>query len=209
MYLPEQFAVTDPGQLHAIVHAHPFATLINAGGDGLTADHLPLLLFPDEGTHGVLRGHIARANPLSQEGGGQALAIFHGPHAYITPSWYPAKREHSRVVPTWNYQVVHAHGRLRLIDDPEWLERIVAALTRRFEQPRPRPWSLDDAPRAYVEAMCRGIVGIELVITALSGKHKASQHRPHAERVNIRAGLQDEYAHDAVSARCLSGLEED
>lgn len=204
MYLPEQFAVTEPEQLHAIVHAHPFATLISTGSSGLTADHLPLLLFPDEGACGVLHGHIARANPLWQDGEGEALAIFHGPHAYITPSWYPAKREHGRVVPTWNYQVVHAHGRLRFIDDPEWIESTVDALTQRFERHRSKPWTLDEAPRDYLAAMCRAVVGIELVLTSLSGKHKASQHRPQAERANICAGLQDEYAFDATSAHCLS-----
>ncbi|MDW5376033.1 FMN-binding negative transcriptional regulator [Halomonas sp. HP20-15] len=208
MYLPERFAMTEPEQLHGVIRAHPFATLVSVDGGGLEADHLPLLLAPEAGDHGVLRGHIARANPLWHGGERAALAIFHGPQAYITPSWYPAKREHGRVVPTWNYQVVHAHGQLRFIDDPAWLERIVAALTQRFEHSRPQPWSLDDAPRDYIEAMCRAIIGVELTVTALNGKRKASQHRPRAERTGICTGLQSDYAFDEKSARCLCGIDE-
>lgn len=211
MYQPRQFRIEERAALHEIIDGFPFATLITqVAGGGFSADHLPLLLEPDTSAHtlGTLRGHIARANPLT---GGpatiDALAIFHGPQAYVTPSWYPAKREHGKVVPTWNYQVVHAHGRLRLIDDADWLRAVVGALTERFEGDRDDPWSIDDAPPAYIETMCRAIVGIELTIERLEGKRKASQHKSLEERAAILRGLQEEYGYTAQDAICLSGTD--
>lgn len=205
MYLPTQFALADLDALQTVIAANPFATLVTTGPEGLGGDHLPLLFEPDADGKGVLRGHIARANDPWRAGERDGLAIFHGPQAYITPSWYPDKRKHGRVVPTWNYQVVHAHGRLRFIDDPAWLRRHVGALVERFESQRATPWALEDAPDDYIEGMCRAIVGVELAITRLTGKHKASQHKSHEEREAIRRGLQEEYGVDAARAACLSG----
>lgn len=210
MYRPRQFRMDDPALLRCVIEAHPFATLITQAGNGeLTADHLPLLLAPDgTRTDAVLRGHIARANPLSSATvEQQALAIFHGPQAYITPSWYPAKREHGKVVPTWNYQVVHAHCQLRLVDDPAWLKMLVTDLTMRFERDRETPWKVDDAPAGFIDKMCRAIVGIELTIERLEGKHKASQHKPLEERTAIFKGLQKEYGYSEADSRCLSGID--
>ncbi|WP_322527888.1 FMN-binding negative transcriptional regulator [Salinicola sp. LHM] len=211
MYQPNQFRLDDPDALKQAIDQAPFATLVTQSEKGeFTADHLPLLFEAADGgpSPGTLRGHIARANPLaSSRADCQALAIFHGPQAYITPSWYPAKREHGKVVPTWNYQVVHAHGRLRLINDTDWLRQTVALLTRRFERDRPAPWSIDDAPDDYIAGMCRAIVGIELTIERLEGKRKASQHKPMEERESIQQGLRDESGYDDADSLCLSGID--
>ncbi|WFF42155.1 FMN-binding negative transcriptional regulator [Salinicola endophyticus] len=209
MHRPAPFRLEDGDALAQAMARAPFATLITQDADGWLADHLPLLRECEGAPLGVLRGHIARANPLVAGATTRpALAIFHGPQAYITPSWYPAKQEHGRVVPTWNYQVVHAHGTLRLIDDPGWLRQVVAALSERFERDRHTPWSIDDAPEAYIDGMCRGIVGIELRIERLEGQRKASQHKPYAERAAIQRGLVEERGLDEATARCLSGMEE-
>lgn len=215
MYQPSQFRLDDTDALRQAIDQAPFATLITRSQEGeLAADHLPLLFDPngDGPSPGTLRGHIARGNPLAREVANgveaiSALAIFHGPQAYITPSWYPAKREHGKVVPTWNYQVVHAHGRLRLIDEPEWLQGIVGRLTQRFERDRPSPWSIDDAPPDYIAGMCRAIIGVELTIERLEGKRKASQHKPLEERESILRGLRDETGYDDAASRCLSGID--
>jgi transcriptional regulator len=205
MYQPRHFAMTERTALRAVIDEHPFATLALVTGCGVMADHLPLLFEPEGEEHGVLRGHIARANPLWRGGETDALAIFHGPKAYITPNWYPDKREHGRVVPTWNYQVVHAHGRLRFIHDPAWLLGLVTDLSERFERTQAMPWSIDDAPAAYIEGLCRAIVGVELTVTQLIGKHKASQHKSDAEREAIYRGLLAEDGFGAADAACLSG----
>lgn len=206
MYLPAQFAMSDPGILQEVMMAYPLATLITVGTEGVTGDHLPLLFEPTDDGKGKLCGHIARANDLWRTGERDALAIFHGPQAYITPSWYPDKQKHGRVVPTWNYQVVHAHGRLRFIEDVGWLRQNVAALVERFENQRESPWAIQDAPDKYIERMCQAIIGVELTITRLTGKHKASQHKSQEEREAIRQGLQTDYGIDAHSAACLSGM---
>lgn len=205
MYLPRHFAMTETNALRVIIDRYPFATLALASDRGVMADHLPLIFDATASEHGVLRGHVARANPLWHQGDIEALAIFHGPQAYITPNWYPDKREHGRVVPTWNYQIVHAHGRLRFIHDPAWLLNVVSDLSERFERSRATPWSVADAPADYIENMCRAIVGVELTIKRLTGKHKASQHKPDAEREAIYRGLQAEDGIAAEAAASLSG----
>lgn len=214
MYQSPQFRIGGRAECHRTIEVAPFATLVTRDASGaLSADHLPLLLTPaaDAQSPDILLGHIARTNPLAREiesplDGIEALAIFHGPQAYITPSWYPAKQEHGKVVPTWNYQVVHAHGRLRLIDDPHWLVETVTALTERFEGERERPWRVTDAPDDYIAAMCRAIVGVEITVEHLKGKHKASQHKPLEERQAIHRGLRDEYGYSDSDAACLGGL---
>ena len=215
MSQPSQFRLDEPDALRQAIDQAPFATLVTQSEKGeFTADHLPLLFEAADGgpSPGTLRGHIARANPLApgrldcQTLDCQALAIFHGPQAYITPSWYPAKREHGKVVPTWNYQVVHAHGRLRLIDDADWLKKLVTELTNRFERDRETPWAVNDAPADFIDKMCRAIIGVELTIERLEGKRKASQHKPMEEREAILRGLRDESGYDDDAARCLSGV---
>ena len=187
MYLPRHFAQDDPAALQALMRDHPLATLVSTGPDGLTADHVPLEY--DTAT-GALRGHVARANPLWQHADGQpVLAVFRGPEAYVSPSWYPSKAEHHKVVPTWNYAVVHAHGRLSAVDDAPWLHALVSRLTAQHEGGRPTPWTVADAPADYVQQMLRAIVGIEIAVERLVGKWKLGQNRSSADRQGVIDGL--------------------
>ena len=193
MYLPSHFEQTDPAALHALLREHPLATLVSTGPEGLTADLIPLELDPSVGPHGVLRGHVARANPLWRVAEGQpVLAVFNGPQAYVTPSWYPSKAATHKVVPTWNYTTVHAHGRLRAVDEAPWLHSLVDRLTQARETPRERPWSVDDAPADYMDQMLRAIVGIEIPVERLVGKWKLSQNRLPADRQGVVEGLAQE-----------------
>lgn len=194
MYSPAGFRVEDAEELHALVRARPLATLVVTTPDGLVANHVPMLLAA--GTDGavVLRGHVARANPLWRHAadGCAALAVFHGPQAYVSPGWYPSKREDGRVVPTWNYAVVHAHGTLRAVDDPAWIHALVTALTDTHEAGRPAPWAVADAPAEFTARMVAAVVGIELRVNRLEGKWKMSQNRPGPDRAGVVAGLQAE-----------------
>lgn len=191
MYLPAAFRQDDIAQLHAQILAHPFALLASTGSEGVQASHLPLLLVPDEGEFGTLYGHFARANPhwreLQQDG--EALAVFSGADAYVSPSWYAAKAEHGKVVPTWNYIAVHARGSLELIEEPERVLRIVSRLSEHHEATRPQPWAVSDAPRDYLDAMLRAIVGFALPIRRLEGKWKLGQNRSAADQRGVRDGL--------------------
>lgn len=191
MYLPTAFRQDDLGELHRQIVASRLATLVSHGAQGLCASHLPLLLEPGEGEFGTLYGHLARANPHGRElaAGGETLAIFHGPEAYVSPSWYPGKAEHGKAVPTWNYVTVHAHGPVELFDEPERLRRLLGRLSDRHEAGRAQPWSLDEAPRDYIDGMLRAIVGFALPIRRLEGKWKLSQNRPAADRAGVREGL--------------------
>jgi transcriptional regulator len=189
MYLPPHFAQTDAAELHALMRDRPLATLVVAGDGGPTADLVPLEFAADEGPHGVLRGHVARANPLWRCAGAEVLAIFHGPQAYVSPGWYPSKREHGKVVPTWNYTMVQARGVLRAIEDAPWLRALVGRLTDHHEAPLPRPWAVTDAPGDYVQQMLRAIVGIEIALHAIAGKWKVSQNRSAADRQGVAEGL--------------------
>lgn len=187
MYLPKHFEQSDPDALHALMRAHPLAMLVSTGDDGVTADHLPLEFDAETST---LRGHVARANPLWRHADGQTvLAVFRGPEAYVSPSWYPSKVEHHKVVPTWNYAVVHAHGTLQALDDAPWLHALVSRLTAHREGSRPQPWAVDDAPADYVQQMLRAIVGIQIPVTRLVGKWKVSQNRSAADREGVAEGL--------------------
>jgi transcriptional regulator len=192
MYIPSAFRETRSEVVTAAVAAHPLAMLVTIGSQGLDASHIPLLYFPAEGGLGVLRGHIAKANPQWKEHlqDTEALAIFSGPQHYISPVWYPSKNEHGKVVPTWNYIVVHAHGALQFKHDPEWLMENVRALTAAQEASMEAPWRVEDAPADYIENQLNAIVGIELTVTKLEGKWKASQNRSVADREGVVAGLE-------------------
>lgn len=190
MYLPKHFEETRVDVLHGLIRAHPLGALVTAGAGGLEADHVPFEIDPDPAPFGTLRAHVARANPVWRDGAGDALVLFQGPEIYVTPSWYPTKRESGKVVPTWNYVAVHAYGRLRAIDDPAWLRAFVTRLTDRHEARRAAPWKVSDAPGDYVDQLLAAIVGIELPVARLLGKWKVSQNRPAADRAGVVAGLE-------------------
>ena len=193
MYIPGSYAERDLPTLHAFLDAHPFAALVtSAPPDGLLATSLPLVLDRTAGAMGTLVGHFARANPhgrLPADTPIPALVIFTGPDAYITPSWYPAKAETGRVVPTWNYAIVHAYGTLRLRDDPAFLRAHLDSLTARHEAGRPYPWQVSDAPDDYIAAQSKAIIGVELLVDRLEGKWKMSQNRSHADIDGVIEGL--------------------
>ncbi len=190
MYLPPHFAASDADAARRLIDAHPLATLFHGAGADIGAEHLPLEYALGDGARGVLRGHVARANAVWQRADGQpVLAVFHGPQGYVSPAWYAAKSEHGRVVPTWNYAVVHVRGVLRAVDDAAWLHALVDRLTQRHEAGRAAPWSLADAPAAYIDAMLRAIVGIEIDVVDVTAKFKLSQNRSAADRDGVVAGL--------------------
>lgn len=190
MYLPKHFEETDLGTLHTLIEAHPLATWVVGGGTDIapTVNHIPFLLDRRRGTHGTLIGHVARANPVWRQPG-RSVLVFQGPHAYISPGWYASKREHGKVVPTWNYAVVHAHGQARAIEQPDELRALVGRLTDTHEARQAVPWKVGDAPPDYIDQMLKAIVGIELPIDQLVGKWKVSQNRPAADRAGVQAGL--------------------
>ena len=201
MYQPahRKFEVEDPAALLAELCAVVPATLLTHGSDGFRASIIPMLFDPGDGPNGTLRGHLARGNPQWREieasiaaggdGAGEALAIFDGPDAYISPAWYEEKRLTGKVVPTWNYVTVHAHGSLTLHPEPDWLIPHVRRLVERHESGRPDPWSIDDTPEGYVETQVRAIVGLELRITRLEAKSKLSQNRSDADIAGAIEGL--------------------
>lgn len=191
MYLPEHFAETDPRVLHALIDAHPLGAWVTLGEGGLLVNHIPFLLDADRGPHGTLVGHVARANPVwrSFSSNVESVVVFQGAETYVTPSWYPSKRAHGKVVPTWNYAVVHAHGIPRAVDDPAWLLQLVTRLTERHEAGRPLPWKVSDAPADYTARLLESIVGIEIPIARLVGKWKVSQNRPAGDRLGVADGL--------------------
>lgn len=191
MYLPAHFREDRVEVMAELMRRHPLAALVTAGAAGLSANHLPLLYDPEPAPFGTLRGHLARANPQWREARPEfgALVIFQGPQAYVSPSFYPSKQEHGRVVPTWNYIVVHAQTILTVHDDVEWLRSQVSELTSAHEAAFAEPWSVGDAPPEYIEGLLKAIVGIELRITSLEGKWKASQNRPGPDREGVAAGL--------------------
>jgi transcriptional regulator len=194
MYLPKNFEETRVEVLHELIRAHPLGALVTLGADGLEANHIPFEVDADPAPLGTLRGHVARANPVWRElsRGAEALAIFQGPQTYVSPSWYPSKQEGGKVVPTWNYAVVHAYGTPRAVDDAAWLRAFVEKLTHRHEAGRATPWKVTDAPADYVDKMVTAIVGIELPVARLLGKWKVSQNRPPRDREGVVAGLQDQ-----------------
>jgi transcriptional regulator len=191
MYCPAAFRQDDLACLHAQIQASGLAIVTSSGAQGLQASHLPLLLEPGEGEFGTLYGHFARANPHWRDlaSGAEALVVFSGADAYVHPGWYPAKAEHAKVVPTWNYIAVHAWGQAEVFDEPERLLQLVSRLSDRHEQTRPQPWAVGDAPRDYIDAMLRAIVGFALPIRRLEGKWKLSQNRSTNDQAGVLAGL--------------------
>jgi transcriptional regulator len=191
MYLPKHFEETRVHVLHALIGAHPLGALVAMTPAGLDANHIPFEVDPEPAPFGTLRGHIARANPLWRDFSRdvEALAIFQGPGTYVSPAWYPTKQETAKVVPTWNYAVVHAYGTLRFIDDRDWLRAFVSKLTDRHEAPRPEPWKVTDAPADYIETQLGAIIGLEIPMTRLVGKWKVSQNRPAQDRAGAAEGL--------------------
>ncbi|MFC0385887.1 FMN-binding negative transcriptional regulator [Muricoccus vinaceus] len=190
MYVPPAFHEDDLTALHAAMRDARLSNLVTATAEGLVATPLPLLLAPDEGPFGTLYGHLARANPQwTLPPTGEAMALFMGPDAYVSPSWYPSKLEHQKVVPTWNYVAVHAYGPIGFFEDADRLLEVVTRLTNLHEQPRAKPWSVADAPEAFIRAQLRGIVGLRMPITRLEGKRKMSQNRSEADRRGVAAGL--------------------
>jgi len=200
MYRPDHFRVDDVKEMHALMRARPFATLVSGGAKGLFASHLPTVL-KDEGSCGTIECHLARANPHWSDLGAaeEALMIFHGPEAYVTPNWYPSKAEHGKVVPTWNFAAVHAYGRPEVMHEPEWLRRHVTELTAQQERGAPRPWMPSDAPPAFIDAMLRGIVGFRFPIARLEGKWKMSQNREMPDRAGVVTGLRERAADEDLA----------
>jgi transcriptional regulator len=205
MYLPPVFEENDPERLRDFVRRYPLGTVVTATANGLDAHHIPLLLATTAAAGTTLHGHIARANPLWRDvvPNAQALVIFHGPDSFISPSWYPSKRENARVVPTWNYAVVHAHGPLRFIDDSAWVRAHVEVLTHEHEADRDTPWAVTDAPEDFVDKLVSAVVGLEISITRWYGKWKVSQNRSAADRVGVIEGLEHEASGSNVAMAAL------
>ncbi len=191
MYQPQHFREERLAVQHALIREHSLGLLVTAGAGALQANHIPFLLDGEVGERGTLRAHLARVNPQVQDLSAvdECLVVFQGPQTYISPSLYPTKQEHGRVVPTWNYITVHAWGRPRVIDDAAWLRRNVEALTARQEAERAAPWRVSDAPESYLAAQLKGIVGLEIAIARIEGKWKVSQNRPAIDRAGVVAGL--------------------
>jgi transcriptional regulator len=188
MYLPKHFEVSDPAALHALLRQNPLATWATVVDGAPVVNHVPFLLDPDRGAQGTLIGHVARANPVWRSPAPSVL-VFQGSDAYVSPSWYPSKREQGKVVPTWNYAVVHAHGTPQVTEDRATLLQIVSRLTATHEAAQQQPWAVSDAPPDYIEQMLRAIVGIEIPVQRWVGKFKLSQNQPAPNRDGVQAGL--------------------
>lgn len=202
MYQPPLFKEERIDVLHGLIRAHPFGLIISVGPDGEpVANAIPLLLDTAAGEKGTLRGHLARANPqwrlLAETG--KALIVFQGPYSYVTPSWYESKKEHGKVVPTWNYVIVQVRGAVRIHEDAAWLRDHVGALSDAHEQGRAEPWAVSDAPDSFIAGQLKGIVGFEIEIASIEGKWKVSQNRPEPDRVGVAAGLAADHGNAAMA----------
>jgi len=205
MYTPSYFNETRADVLHGLIRDYPFATVVVDTNVGLVANHLPFELVGDN----VLHGHVARGNELRQADGAQVLVIFRGPDGYISPNWYPSKQETHREVPTWNYAVVHVHGRLRVIEDAVWLRTLLERLTDQHETGLPAPWRVSDAPADHIEKALHGIVGLEIVIERIEGKFKLNQNHPKANRLGVINGLRQRNGDGDAELADLMSLQED
>jgi transcriptional regulator len=209
MYIPPHLDKSRPERLHALIAQHPLGILVTHGSSGLDANHLPFELEMREGSLGILHAHVARANSICREiaSGDEVLVVFHGPDAYISPNWYPSKHEHHRQVPTWNYVVTHAHGRVTVRDDERYLRGLVGRLTKRHEASQPRPWRMGDSSQAFIDEMIASIVGLEIAITRLIGKSKLSQNKETRDVVGAVQALKA-HGHDAIANAMLAHLAE-
>lgn len=213
MYTPEQFKVDDLAAIHATMRAHPFATLVTHGPEGLVASHVPVLVKVDgEGHLGRIECHLARPNThwKAFDPTSDALMIFQGAESYVRPGWYPSKAETAKAVPTWNYQAVHAYGRLEVKTDKAWLHAHVSEISDMMEAPYADRWATSDAPQSYMDVMLRGIVGLCLDVHRLEGKSKMSQNREMRDRQGVVDGLvrRGEGADLAVAALVAAGLKD-
>ncbi|MFC4528260.1 FMN-binding negative transcriptional regulator [Dyella halodurans] len=204
MYMPPYFKETRSEALHALMRAYPFATLVTHGDAGLGANHLPWELVGDR-----LHGHVARGNELARADGAEVLLIFRGPDGYVSPNWYPSKHETGREVPTWNYAVVHVHGRLRVVEDHTWLRQLLERLTDRHEAGQPKPWHVSDAPADHIEKALGGIVGLEISVERIEGKFKLSQNHPAANRAGVVDGLRQRRGRGDAELADLMALQEE
>jgi transcriptional regulator len=200
MYVPSQFEEKRIDVLHQLIREHSLGTLVTLASEGLNANHIPFELDPETGQFGTLRAHVARSNPVWRDFSEKldALVVFQGAQAYISPSWYATKQEGGKVVPTYNYMVVHASGPMRVIDDPVWLHGLLERLSDRYESGRTEPWRLSDAPEDFIAKLLPAIVGIEIPIAKLVGKWKVSQNQPRANREGVVKGLQEVGGDNAV-----------
>ena len=190
MYVPPAFRDDDLPRIHAAIQASRLATLVTATANGLVGTPLPLMIDPAEGPYGTLYGHVAKANEQWRLAPtGDALAIFMGPDAYVTPSWYASKREHGKVVPTWNYVAIHAYGPAEFFEDADRLLDVVTRLTNHHEAKRAEQWAVSDAPAPFIASQLKGIVGLRMPITRLDGKRKLSQNRAEPDRAGVATGL--------------------
>jgi transcriptional regulator len=200
MYQPHLFREDHLETLHSLIRAHPLATLVTAGSGGLLANLVPFTLV-DGGDKGTLRAHVAKANDQvdALRSGAETLVVFQGPDAYITPSWYVSKREHGRVVPTWNYAVVQVRGTPHIIDDADWLRAQIQDLTASQEHKRSAPWTVNDAPEPFISGQIRSIIGVEIPISIIEGKWKVSQNRSAADRQGVEEGLRGEGVNEEMA----------
>jgi len=200
MYIPDHFKAGSEQELHALIAAHPLGALVTQGPNGLDANHIPFELEAGQGPSGTLLAHVARANSVWREvkDGDEVLVIFRAEQGYISPNWYPSKQETHRTVPTWNYSVVHAHGKIAIRDDERFVRTLVARLTHRHEASQPQPWKMSDAPKDYIADMVKAIVGIEVEITRLTGKFKLSQNREARDVAGVVENLGDRALADAM-----------
>ena len=205
MYIPKQFEEPSVDVMHELIRARPLATLVTLSSGGLNANHIPLHLSELPAPLGILQGHVARANPILNdlEKNMEVLAVFHGPDVYITPSWYATKKETGKVVPTWNYAVVHAYGHVRIIDDVIWLRAQLEALTTHNETSFRQPWAVSDAPHEFTQKLMANIVGFEMVISRLSGKWKVSQNQPQQNQASVIHGLKESGQQDTLAMAAL------
>jgi transcriptional regulator len=205
MYVPQHFDEPRVEVMHELMRERPLATVVTMSSQGLNANHIPLYLSTEPAPFGTLRGHVARANPMWRDlqAGLETLVIFHGPDAYISPSWYATKQESGKVVPTWNYAVVHAYGTLQVIDDASWVRSQLEVLTAHNERRFTEPWAVSDAPRDFTEKLIAAVIGIEIVISSLSGKWKVSQNQPPQNQAGVIDGLDKVQCPDSVSMASL------
>lgn len=192
MYLPKHFRVEEQSELHAFIQEHPFAVLVSSLDGTLEANHIPMLLVPDDEKGVVIRGHIAKANPLwkSEADEQKVLLIFNGPHGYVSPNYYPSKKEHQKAVPTWNYSVVHVRGRLSFQHDVSWKYQLLETMTDALEGvSQASPWKMTDSPKEFIQKMVDAVVGIEIEVDSIEGKQKLSQNRPVVDQKGVVAAL--------------------